>query len=389
MNIGYTKRQIELSKSIPKPQKIKGPAGTGKTTILPRRAVNAYERTKAQVLILTYNISIKNKIKKLINDIDASLIDTNKIYVDHYHAFMSLHKRYKMEYKYHAIFVDEVQDFEESWVKNIRNCLVLNGEIVFFADEKQNVYSREMEKEDKAPYTGVSGAWNKLKNTGFRSNEKIITLANKFQHEFLLGKYEYEEIGKKEKLSFIDLITRNLVKYYSCDEEYFDVNIMIDIFNNVRRQYNIQTQEICILCSNCEPLRRLYDRFIEEDKNIDIVRTFTSTEEYDSANCKSIERDLKNNFNVYDNHSMKMSTIQSFKGLESKTVFLIILRNDTEAGTNESIYTAITRACNNLIIINFGNKLYDEFFEQNVEDKEKYTFDVESIPIVESSGFKI
>lgn len=49
--------------------------------------------------------------------------------------------------------------------------------------------------------------------------------------------------------------------------------------------------------------------------------------------------------------------------MESKTVFYILDRNDTE----ELIYTAITRARENLIIYNLGNDTFNKFFDQRME----------------------
>ena len=58
----YTKKQLQLSESKPGEQKIKGIVGAGKTIVLAKRAVNAHKRTDEKVLILTYNISLKNYI---------------------------------------------------------------------------------------------------------------------------------------------------------------------------------------------------------------------------------------------------------------------------------------------------------------------------------------
>ena len=57
---------------------------------------------------------------------------------------------------------------------------------------------------------------------------------------------------------------------------------------------------------------------------------------------------------------MKISTIHSFKGWESKMVFLIIdkyVANDL--ALDEIIYTGITRCKEHLFIINMNNEAYD------------------------------
>ena len=62
--------------------------------------------------------------------------------------------------------------------------------------------------------------------------------------------------------------------------------------------------------------------------------------------------------------TLKISTINSFKGWESEVVFLI-LEPKYESSTSfnlsfdELLYTGLTRCRRNLIVINFGNQEYD------------------------------
>ena len=64
--------------------------------------------------------------------------------------------------KYQTILIDEAQDFKENWFRVIKDkFLEENGNFMLFADEKQNIYSRELDNE-KMPKTNIKGAWNKL-----------------------------------------------------------------------------------------------------------------------------------------------------------------------------------------------------------------------------------
>ena len=77
----------------------------------------------------------------------------------------------------------------------------------------------------------------------------------------------------------------------------------------------------------------------------------------------------------YDN--IKMATIHSFKGWESKSVILILqpegsIDDDVynvigHENSPALIYTAITRAKRNLFILNLGNSKYHDFFTNNIE----------------------
>ena len=71
-----------------------------------------------------------------------------------------------------------------------------------------------------------------------------------------------------------------------------------------------------------------------------------------------------------DKRCLKLSTIKSFKGWESPSVIVIL---DDEYNSKaacytpmepEMMYTAITRARENLYVINIGNETYDQFFKE-------------------------
>ena len=68
-------------------------------------------------------------------------------------------------------------------------------------------------------------------------------------------------------------------------------------------------------------------------------------------NIERVRRAKKNHF--YANSGLiKLSTIHSFKGLESKTVFYIMSEEDDP----EVVYTSLTRSSENLVIFDIGNK---------------------------------
>ena len=78
-----------------------------------------------------------------------------------------------------------------------------------------------------------------------------------------------------------------------------------------------------------------------------------------------------------DTNNLKLSTIHSFKGWEAPTVILFIESEEgdlqkfkvpSNLDNPELIYTAITRARENLYIINLGNKKYDDFFKNHIHN---------------------
>ena len=76
--------------------------------------------------------------------------------------------------------------------------------------------------------------------------------------------------------------------------------------------------------------------------------------------------------------TIKISTINSFKGWESEVVFLI-LEPKYESSTSfnlsfdELLYTGITRTIRNLVIINYGNDEYDKKVRPIIDSLKKKT----------------
>jgi superfamily I DNA/RNA helicase len=88
---------------------------------------------------------------------------------------------------------------------------------------------------------------------------------------------------------------------------------------------------------------------------------------------KDERRSKKYNFWIKKDGLLKMSSINSFKGMEIDTVILIINEVDDN---DELIYTGLTRARENLIIFNLGNQRYKDFFAKNqnlLRKKKKYS----------------
>ena len=76
-------------------------------------------------------------------------------------------------------------------------------------------------------------------------------------------------------------------------------------------------------------------------------------------------RDNKKHHFWYDRGTLKLSTIHSFKGWETNTLFLILEEQFNEGSDfltsfEELIYTAITRSKTNLIVLNYGNTTHHE-----------------------------
>lgn len=375
--IKYTKEQKRLVQSKPHSRaKVRGVAGSGKTEVLAMHAVNAARRTDSAVLIVVFNITLCNyihdRISRLRGDIPWSMFS-----IIHYNA---LAKYFDRERNYKTILVDEVQDFKKEWILDLReNWLDKRGndwEILFFGDEKQNLYHRDMVAEDNGqrPYTGVPGNWNKLKES-FRLESTIADFATAFEKEFAADKKDVDPI-----LTMSNIFDDSLVKYYHQDT--LDVSKIYQLYRNVVSHGHLDKRpndnDIVFLGTKVEPVRKL-DYYLRTVRHFDTSTTFETEEEYQEIiraehlphSVQDTLDDLRRprKFKFYpEAGKLKLSTIHSFKGWEMETVFLLIDNTSVDPDapnfiTPELLYTAITRAIKNLIIIEYGEGPFTPFFQ--------------------------
>ncbi len=399
-----------------KKQKIKGVAGSGKTLILAQRAINCFNRTKKPVLILTFNITLPNyirdKISQLTRDSNLSKQRNKVFHITHIYSFVkqmleeyNLKCRYSenpsiwiknaielltkakedIKYsKYQTILADEVQDFEYSWLRMLIDLFLNdNGEFVLFGDEKQNIYSRDLD-ENRLPRTPIiKGRWVELKEN-YRLSDKNIELALSFQKEFFSNKYKIDDYQKNNNLSDknvnVLLNKREEQRYYYINND-DSLHKICEIINNFRKDgMTTSFNDICVLSYNHEWLREIA-YYLQKYKKIQ-TQTITETKEkynelelaYRKVNYYNTFKDelekirrLKKQVFYMNPGVMKLCTIHSFKGWEINTIVLLIDSNMNEETEDELVYTAITRAKNNLVVINIGNERYNEFFEKHIK----------------------
>lgn len=390
-HVNLSRRQRELSESIGGiQQKIRGLAGCGKTTVLAHRALDAYRKTGKPVLILTFNITLCHYIRAYINTIRDNE-NMNMFIIKHYHGFI---KDYSYKYdcimdeddytllevrkRFKTILVDETQDYEKAWIECIRKLLDDDGELCFFADEKQHVYKRENfiddgEEKQKRIYTGIGGNWNKLSvdNKSFRLNGKIAELAQQF-----LANYYTDYNDNKIISGESNLFDTSSVEYYSLHE--LDLTFIMNVFQETLEKHNGQIDDIVFLSSMVEPVRKI-DKEIRDRYTYQTLTTFESEEKYNKLNeskegeelqnaLKRIRRSKKLEFYM-ESDKVKLSTVHSFKGWGVDTVIFILEADDDKSlpPTRELIFTAMTRAKEHLVIINIGNKEYDKFFKEYIQ----------------------
>ena len=434
--IGYklSDEQESLAKSEAGARKrIKGVAGSGKTLVLAERAVDAHKKTHSYVLILTYNITLRNYIHDKISAVRREFA-WEFFHISNYHDFINNNmnnvglefeflkdeegnSRYitsKEEYnkladlyvysnlrlfeghenelpKYETILIDETQDYQENWIRMIMKYFASeNAEIVAFADEKQNIYSRELDN-NKMPRIPVqTGAWDRKLNKSYRLSQKIALLVTDFQKHFFADKYIIEQ--QIETNAMLSLFDEPYIEYhyYPIEENVIEDNTIAAYIYRQIKEHRFNSNDVTILSSRIRMLRKLdYMLRIESKEKTNIM--FETREEFmklcpeaktgleTNAEILKIRKNRKANFWM-NRGTIKLSTIHSFKGWESPVLFLVIEENLNATKylantrpyefSDELVYTGITRCQSYLFIINTGNRQYHEYFSNcNLIDK--------------------
>ena len=239
--------------------------------------------------------------------------------------------------------------------------------------------------------------WRKL-SFSYRMTNNIARISTLFQKHFFEGKYELDDIIlKQSQRDIFEEIDKPVLKYFNISDNKEPVKAIVKAYTIFANEKAIHNNDIAILCSKVHYLREV--DFEVRLKNIKTNVMFESIEllqelcrsqnlkyeeyieiESHRGHCDNVEKQIKyskiikdvenirrnKKLHYYPNPgTLKLSTTHSFKGWESHTLILIIDESeneDSEFTNHELVYTSLTRCRVNLIVINFGNKQYDNFF---------------------------
>ena len=305
--------------------------------------------------------------------------------------------------KYDVILIDEAQDYKENWIKILMLYFATpNAEIVAFADEKQNLYARDLD-DLKMPKNPIQrGPWDGKLNKSYRLSAKIAMLVADFQKFYFIKKYNIDD--KIETDAMRDLFADPYVEYHlidNPDKKSFDNSKIAQYIFDQMRKHKLNSNDVTILSTRISMLRFL-DKTIKEVSKEKTNIMFETQTEYDvimtshfvnsspDEEIKKLRKNRKANFWM-NRGTIKLSTIHSFKGWESPAVFLVI-ESDVDVGglikindditfpkkfADEMVYTGMTRCQNFLFVINLGSPYYDEFFSNQrlVDNKYKVSID--------------
>ena len=397
--VAFDAKQQALTVSKPGFAKVKGVAGCGKTTILAQRAINAHARHRSQVLILTFNITLRHYIRDTISRLQGGSGDFYEVI--HYHAFISsqlnnyginlkskidelppaqrtnldtifgmksLFKGVETE-KYQTILIDEVQDYDPEWIKLVRDCfLAKNGEMILFGDQSQNIYDRPSDSRESPIALGF-GSWVRLtKSYRSAADAALLDLFRNFQMQHLIRKYADSEIFDVKATQAS--MRYDLLNYETYGKAY-DPAFIFEKIQNYIREYQLHPNDIALVSSKVEwliPLNEAFKKFektkvmFEEDAERTALTARMDPESEQFKEEIDTIRRRKKCFFMQSSGLIKLSTIHSFKGLEAHTVFCILAPED-EA---EMVYTGITRAQKNLVVFDSSESSFRPFFQTHM-----------------------
>ncbi len=365
-------------------RRIKGPAGSGKSVVLAARAAKLAAEGKS-VLIASYNITLWHYLRDLVarasngpgwSDGITTLnfhewcrrtcheagpawsAEYSKLFEgvpekpDHPHLRKEWRKRWQPVVdrilnvdvpelasraveepgvkRYDAILVDEGQDYRLPWWNALRRAALDDGECVLVADATQDVYGTAGAWTDNAMIgAGFSGGWAQLE-TSYRLPNDAMEMARIFAKEFLPK--DSTDLPKPEQgsLSLHPCTLRWVQREPSTTATDSCVTEILSMMKHAG-QDGLANADICLLTDDqragADVVRLLSER------NIRAVTTF---------NDRGLEsKRLKMGFWMGDAR-VKVTTLHSFKGWESRLLIVHITRAFTD-DAQALIYTGLTR----------------------------------------------
>ncbi|MGB3907930.1 MAG: UvrD-helicase domain-containing protein [Methanomethylovorans sp.] len=338
---------------------VTGVPGSGKTIILLARAIHLLrENPDWKVLILTYNRSLRKKIK---NQIEAKREDLSymgasyenlKVLTFHSLAeevaecwyssaqgedfwklipYLALDKAKPI---YDAILIDEYQDFENIWFKLcLKICIQhkdKNGNLtenIFLAgDRLQSIYNPKVHvwKDIGINIVGHS----KLLKTSYRSGGSHIEMALNYLMLDDELRREVENFYEGREGICQNFESEGTVNFFTGDHKQIN-SVLLDL---LKSGYN--PGDIIVLGPSKSGNEYLYQRLDESLKRVSVV-------------SKEI-----------DNNKLIITTYHSSKGLENK---VCILLNVDQLDNRKLIYVGLTRASEKLYIHSYSpGKVFKE-----------------------------
>ncbi|GGA80169.1 3'-5' exonuclease [Ornithinibacillus halotolerans] len=393
--------QENLAKQLgDKNRLIRGVAGSGKTLILASRAkLLAKEHPDWKILILCYNISLAQNIRHIINnmfeeqrdlfDFDFEIEEGPEKEIKHNIEVFNFHAWIKNKLKigehhipsiiklldegnailpqYDAVMIDEGQDFEKEWFQLVSR--LLNPEtqsLLLVEDRAQDIYKR---KRSYVQDTGLDfRGRSKILTINYRNTAQIVKFAWDFYQKHSELKNKIVERGFEGEIIAPQSTKRKgpepaIIKRNSFKQEMMEV---VKIMKRLHTDNKVPYDEMIILYR------------VKRSKNADYIATIKwALAQADIPYYWITESAVAKRNYKKDDGNVKVSTIDSSKGLDFQAVFIVnvdnmpfALEEDPEREAS-LLYIAMTRAQNYLSLSYSGESEFTTYLDEVREKRSR------------------
>lgn len=355
-NFDKSQMEIVLNKTRAQYRRVRGAAGSGKSLALAARAAQLQSENR-KVLVITFNITILNYLR----DMAARWIGTAKARTQnitwlnfHYwckrvciqtgklQEYNDLWKNYfnqsnatpqkddsvldkqlprlvekaieaskKIE-QYDAILVDEAQDLHPLWWNVLRKSCSKDGELLIVSDSSQDIYGRARAWTDTAMSgCGFSGPWYEL-SVSYRAPRQLFHILRNFSQTYLAKDISIIPDNFRQ----YNLLEPCQLKWVQTTPEN-GISVCIDTLIQFAPDADpdkLPMPDITFICWS-NKAGKLIKKAINE-KGIKIIDTYTDSNH-------QISRQKKLYF-YKGSERIKMTTIHSFKGIETRSLILYL-----------------------------------------------------------------
>ena len=387
--------QEKLAKQIgDKNRLIRGVAGSGKTIILASRAkMLTKQNPDWKILILCYNISLANSIQQMIHhmlnepedlfDFDPSIKDVQNqnIIVRNFHSWLKndlkireyqlpeiiekIEKKETILPTYDAVMIDEGQDFEADWLRLVS--LLINADtqsLLLVEDRAQTIYNR---KRSYVQDTGFSfQGRSKVLTINYRNTSQIVKFAWDFFREHSVFKNKVINRDLDGEIIAPQSTKRKgpepgIVKAATFSDE---MRIVSRQIKKLHEEKKVPLEEMLILYRVKKTYKSPIVDMIKRTLNESAIPFYWITE--NDVSKRSFEK---------EDGKVKISTIDSSKGLDFQAVFIVNvdsmpfpLEEDKEREVS-LFYIGMTRAKEYLCLSYSGESEFTIYLDRMLEER--------------------
>ena len=397
--------QENLAKQIgDKNRLIRGVAGSGKTIILASRAKMLQKQNPNwKILILCYNISLANAIQQMIfhmlnepedlfdYDPETKVVQNQNIIVRNFHSWLKNDLKIKEQQlpeimekiekgetilpTYDAVMIDEGQDFEGDWLKLVSLLINVDTQsLLLVEDRAQTIYKR---KRSYLQDTGLSfQGRSKVLSINYRNTQQIVKFAWEFyrKHSVFKNKVASRELDG-------EIIAPQSTKRKGPEPGIIKAASLFDEIRLVARQMKKLHEERKVPFDEMLILYR-----VKRTHNYPVVDLIKR-----SLNDSGIpfywitENDVSKRSFKKEDGKVKISTIDSSKGLDFQAVFIVNvdsmpfpLEEDKEREVS-LLYIGMTRAKQYLCLSYSGESEFTNYLDSRLLERKQIKNDIERV----------